>query len=76
MIRDKRPLRAVATGNQFEPYYLIGDPYSDDSYRHVPSQDSRSGLEYVTVCGVEFYRYDCYWNQSPYGWMPVADRLK
>lgn len=56
-------------GVKFKGEYLISqDEVQQSNYRHEPEPLPRSGKEFCTVDGVEYYRYDCYLPQSPYGW--------
>lgn len=67
-------IKFIKSSHRHEPYICIGNPYAEDSYKHIPSEDNKSGKEYVCdENGVEFFRYDCYVNFSPYGWRPVTE---
>lgn len=43
-----------------------------DNHRYAPGEGNKSGRDYCTVDGVDYYRYDCYMWESPYGWFVVG----
>jgi hypothetical protein len=55
------------------PEYLIGEK-ERTNVRFEQSENPReSGKEFCTVDGVEYWRYDCYVDFSPYGWQMVEE---
>jgi hypothetical protein len=51
--------------------YLIGQGERTDERWEAPDRPGLSGKEYCTVDGVEYWRYDCFVDFSPYGWQLV-----
>ena len=60
------------TGVAWKDEYMIEQSeVMRSNYRHEPSGTTRSGKEFCTVDGIEYYRADCYTPISPYGWYRV-----
>jgi hypothetical protein len=60
------------TDVQWDDEYLISEK-DRAKYRWEQSEDPQtSGKEFCTVDGVQYWRYDCYVDYSPYGWRRVA----
>jgi hypothetical protein len=63
------------TGVKWATEYIIyGKPREDESYRHESGEGTRSGKEFVTIDSVEYFRYDCFVEFSPYGWKRVVQQ--